>query len=163
MERAERSRRPASSRSAAEGAGASAAAPLADHRPASVAQRAVAGWVAQRETAQRTAPEEELQMKANPVQLAAEEEELQMKRGPIQLEERGEDLGAQGKSEFEEFVTELASDPDFGDQGREVLRDYFDGEGIQREQARLKLSVYFQGWQSTKRNEESRQGQEAAE
>jgi len=79
MERAEKSRQSAHSRAAAEPSAANAAAPIADHRSAATAQRALAGWVAQ-----RAGPEEELQMKRSPAQLAAPEEELQLKSDPAQ-------------------------------------------------------------------------------
>lgn len=83
MERVERSAQQAGPRAAADSASSSKANAMADFRPASVAQRALMGGAGA--TAQRAGPEEELQMKSDPVQRAGPEEELQMKADPAQL------------------------------------------------------------------------------
>jgi hypothetical protein len=122
MERAEKFTRSAHSRTAAEPS-ASNAAPIADHRPAAAAQRALAGWVAQREPIQRAPPEEDLQMKADPIQRAA-----------------GEEQG----SEEEQMMHEIFNDPNLSPEERRVFGALYDSgaDPAVRMQAQTRVEAF---------------------
>ena len=104
MERAEKSTQSAHSGTAA-GPSRSNASPVADHRPAAAAQRALAGWVAQREPIQRAGSEEDLQMKMDLVQREALDE---------------------GDADEIEMRKEIFNDPDLSAEDRRVFGALYD-------------------------------------